>query len=187
MMKILSLIISLMFVSQASAGLIQWNGSGSSDTGWTMDAVVQINAADVQDNVNLLEKFFFWEVTWSNDLFSHTLSGDSSESLATYAIDGGAFNFTVNNGAVISSFLCAWDCNNRDATRLDFGILTLYDGINDIGIFDADITSDNCCIMTDGVTSFSWNEATSVPAPSLFSLILAVALFITIRSQQRSH
>ena len=39
MMKILSLIISLMFVSQASAGLIQWNGSGSSDTGWTMDAV----------------------------------------------------------------------------------------------------------------------------------------------------
>lgn len=162
MNKLILLTSSAAFTSTVTAQHLEWKGHGTSNNGWTMDALVQVKAEDVTDNQNILDKISYWKVTWSKGQISNTLSSKDNAYIVTDASlrPDVNFNFTVDNNVVVSAFLCAWDCDNTNPSRLDFGIYTQSNESGQMGVFDGDISADDCCIGTTN-TTFSWSRATS--------------------------
>ena len=146
----------------AQAGLVEYQFTGSSDSGWTAEGSLLFDDSALAAG-DILGDVISWSLTWTDG--TDTLSNDSDNNTfvaeSFFEIDAG-FN-------VVSAFLCTNDCdgvNDWPAFLLETG-----DGLS---YWDASITPDgNCCVLNEGDSSGEWSGpmAADVPEPTSLALL----------------
>lgn len=152
----------LLMSGSVQAGLLQWNVVGTNGV-WNLDGFVQIDEADVQDNLNIGDSIVNWAFNWNDGV---TFLSQSSAAVGFSALPP---VFIVDSSyAVVSANLCTGDCIGRiwSPTWPDIQVHTDF--------WDASASGERGCCVTDvGSTTAAWNYKGSgqVPAPATLTLI----------------
>ena len=151
-MKNLLLVLALAAPLSAHAGLISYDFTGTSNSGWTANASVILDEADVVAGTNLVGDFVNWAFSWTNGTDTHSSSDADSTLLSSsfFLVDAGLNVAHVN--------LCTDNCNTAGHPEF-VAFIASWNATTDAGA------------TVPGIKRGSWSGPVAVAEPGTLGLL----------------